>query len=484
MQWLATAVCGLGNAADAVEIMAVSLLLPAAEEDLGLDSHSKAWLASAIFVGMLLGGMLWGVFSDEYGRKKPFVLAMGVTSVFGVLSATASSTAALVAYRTILGLGVGGSVPVAFSYLAELTATNTRGRCMVILASCWMFGSIYSSGLGWLIIPRYGWRPFMVVAALPATACGILTLAFMPESPRYWLATSDTRKCEEVLKYMARFNGKTSPERIMLSHLALNDSTMAKRGVPGRQMIQERARSLLKIWKGSMTRRSITLSVAWFAISCGWYGTVLWIPEIFKRNGAGSVSLYLDMFVVAMANLPGNVASIFLVDTIGRKYTLVSAMSLGSIAVILFALTPKTPLWGLASISVFNGISVAGWNALGLLTPESYPTTVRTTAMGTLGAIGRLGSISGQWINGVLMDIEVWLPLAVASVILMIGACAACFLPETKGKDIADNLVEAKLGVTDRERSTDNSESPPLFSDDAYDDVPEAWNKAGGSLIV
>lgn len=71
-QWGALIVCGLANAADAVEILGMSLVLPAAEADPGfkMTPRGKSALSSCIFLGMLLGGILWGPMGDVLGKPR------------------------------------------------------------------------------------------------------------------------------------------------------------------------------------------------------------------------------------------------------------------------------------------------------------------------------------------------------------------------------------------------------------------------------
>lgn len=68
-QWVALAICGLANAADAVEILGLSLVIPAAEDDLHLTASGKSVLSSSIFLGMLLGGLIWGPLGDALGES-------------------------------------------------------------------------------------------------------------------------------------------------------------------------------------------------------------------------------------------------------------------------------------------------------------------------------------------------------------------------------------------------------------------------------
>ena len=113
--------------------------------------------------------------------------------------------------------------------------------------------------------------------------------------------------------------------------------------------------------------------------------------------------------------MPGNIASAFLVDVVGRRATLTWCMASAAAAASVFALAVSWSTGGasgggvsraaagrlyVASACAFNALSVGGWNALDLFTSEAFPTEVRSTAMGALGACGRLGSAIGTGVAG------------------------------------------------------------------------------------
>lgn len=103
--WALLALCGWANAADAVEILVVSFILPATQTELHLSDQEKGLLTSVIFVGMMFGGWLWGVFADLRGRRMCLIYAMAVNATFGFLSAFSHSFAWLVFFRFMSGLG-------------------------------------------------------------------------------------------------------------------------------------------------------------------------------------------------------------------------------------------------------------------------------------------------------------------------------------------------------------------------------------------
>ena len=136
-RWL-TALCMLGNAADAVEVLSIALVLPTAGREFGLSDEDKGLLTSCIFAGGFVGALGWGLVSDRFGRRAALVLAMAINALFALLSAAATNFTTLVLCRTLAGIGVSGSNTVVFTTLPEFLPAAQRGVYMVLLASGWM----------------------------------------------------------------------------------------------------------------------------------------------------------------------------------------------------------------------------------------------------------------------------------------------------------------------------------------------------------
>ena len=163
--WL-TLILTLGNAADAVEVMSIGLVLPNLTH---LSDADKGALTAAVFAGALVGAVAWGLAGDLVGRRPALVASL----LLNGLSALASSAVgerlgALCACRFFAGIGVAGANAVAFTLLPEFLPASRRGAGVVVLASGWMCGSVYSAVVGWIVIPKSGWRAFLAAAAAPA----------------------------------------------------------------------------------------------------------------------------------------------------------------------------------------------------------------------------------------------------------------------------------------------------------------------------
>ena len=98
-------VCGWANASDAIELLCISFVLPSATCDLKLTSPDKGLLTAITFVGMLIGGYIWGSLGDTYGRKKTLIVALIVNAIFGIGSSFSQVKGTFIICRFMSGLG-------------------------------------------------------------------------------------------------------------------------------------------------------------------------------------------------------------------------------------------------------------------------------------------------------------------------------------------------------------------------------------------
>ena len=413
--WL-TLILTLGNAADAVEVMSIGLVLPNLTH---LSDADKGALTAAVFAGALVGAVAWGLAGDLVGRRPALVASL----LLNGLSALASSAVgerlgALCACRFFAGIGVAGANAVAFTLLPEFLPASRRGAGVVVLASGWMCGSVYSAAIGWIVIPKSGWRAFLAAAAAPA----LVAAARVPESPRFLCARGRGLEAAAVLRAVSR---RTRSSRLH-EGFRLRGTDAAGKSSEARLSRRETSSFFFFCRKRErvFSARFPALAAIWFALSFGWYGTMLWLPEAFARgasypetNGRVSQRVYLENLLVALAAAPGNVASAFSVDSFGRVKTLLvgalgacaSALAFAAVAAVSrdggVAKTTEKDDWYtfVLCACLFNALSVSGWNALDLLSAESFPTRARATALGILGAVGRVGAFAGTSAMGLVV---------------------------------------------------------------------------------
>ncbi|KAL2098594.1 hypothetical protein ACEWY4_005074 [Coilia grayii] len=468
-------ICGWANASDAVEILCVSFLLPTARCDLQLSSSDMGILMASLFLGMMIGGYTWGYFADRRGRRKVLVASLTVNGVFGALASLAPRFWLFLLLRFISGFGVGGSIPVIFSYFSEFQPRLRRGAMISALATFWMAGNILAAGLAWLVIPStalrfqlggldfQSWRLFMVLCAVPSLSSAVVFKLAMPESPKFLIETGCHAEALKVFKKMFVLNHRGSAKPFPMAGLlnSLEDrhssaSPPANSGVTARGLcdcIRRGTAPIRQLFNGVLASRSTALTIIFYCISFGYYGLWMWFPELFKRaeEDGGSpcanvtrsrresnescypvkTAVYMEGFLTALANLPGNIFTILLMDRIGGRALLSSSLLLSSVSVFfIWEVTTKTQ--SLIMCCVFSGVSVISWNALDVIGTELYPTQLRSSALGFFTGVGRVGAIMGNVVFGQLVDTNCAVPILCVSILLLTSGVVALRLPRTK----------------------------------------------------
>ena len=473
--WL-TLILTLGNAADAVEVLSIALVLPNLTH---LSDADKGALTAAVFAGALVGAVAWGLAGDLVGRRPALVASTLLNGLFALASsAVGEHLGALCACRFFAGIGVAGTNAVAFTLLPEFLPASKRGVGVVVLASGWMCGSVYSAAVGWSVIPKRGWRAFLAASSAPALVAAAAA-ARVPESPRFLCARGRCLEAAAVMRAVSRRTKKSRlPEDFFFEASAKGKARLfrrdEKKNVFGSRVFAP-ARALF-FAAPARRARFLALAATWFALSFGWYGTILWLPEYFARSSADvshesrervTKRVYVENLLVALANLPGNFASAYSVDAVGRVRTLLfgtcgacaSALAFAGIVAVAGGdgsggdFEKKWVAFVLCA-STFNALSVGGWNALDLLSAESFPTSSRATAMGAFGAVGRVGAFAGTSAMGLVGvsvggEAPLYAPFLVAAAAMALAALAAGRAEETAGR---------KLGAGDDDDDDDDDD--------------------------
>ncbi|NXE57316.1 SV2A protein, partial [Casuarius casuarius] len=231
-QWTLYFVLGLALMADGVEVFVVGFVLPSAEKDMCLSDSNKGMLGEpgrrdAGRTGGR-GGTLGHTEIQGSAGTWCLLISLSVNSVFAFFSSFVQGYGTFLFCRLLSGVGIGGSIPIVFSYFSEFLAQEKRGEHLSWLCMFWMIGGIYASAMAWAIIPHYGWsfqmgsayqfhswRVFVLVCAFPSVfAIGALTT--MPESPRFFLENGKHDEAWMVLKQVHDTNmrAKGHPERV------------------------------------------------------------------------------------------------------------------------------------------------------------------------------------------------------------------------------------------------------------------------------
>ncbi|XP_055048538.2 synaptic vesicle glycoprotein 2B [Misgurnus anguillicaudatus] len=310
-QWTLFVVLGLALMADSVECFVVALVLPSAEKDMCLSHSEKGMLGLIVFLGMMLGAFIWGGLADKVGRRKCLIIVLAMNCISAFFSSFAQGYGFFLFFRLFSGIGIGGSVPIVYSYFSEFLQMDKRGEHLSWLCMFWMMGGIYASFTAWGIIPRYGWgfsmgtefqfhswRVFVLVCALPAIA-SLIGLMFMPESPRFLLEHAKHDEAWMILKQVhdTNWRAKGEPERVFtVTHIktpktqedefieiqTATGTAFQRWFVRTLTLTKLVIRNVLSLFGRDLRLATLLMAVIWFTMAFSYYGLSVWFPDMIK----------------------------------------------------------------------------------------------------------------------------------------------------------------------------------------------------------
>ena len=424
-------VTGLGWLFDSMDTGLISFVLPILAREWGLTPEQVGWIGSVGLIGMALGAVLAGTIADKFGRKNVFAATVILYSVSTGLCAVAWNYESLLAFRFLVGFGLGGELPVAATLMSEYAPSALRGRFIVLLESFWGVGWLVAALISYLLIPKFGWHIAFIIGALPALYVFLIRL-HMPESIRYLLSKGRVNEARNIILTLEKkLNVQSKPF----------DSEFEEESTPIFKL------NVLTLWKPSFRVRTLMLWIAWFGIVFSYYGIFMWLPSIVFTQGFEVVKTFEYVLIMTLAQLPGYFAAAYLVDLIGRRYTLSSFLLMSGVCAYFFgnsATASDLLMWG-AAMSFFN---LGAWGVIYTYTPELYPTAIRALGSGWAAGFGRIGGMLAPMLVGVLLAHDAPINIIFvmfASVFVIVSVIVLSLGVESKKKSLEE--IDAAFNV-------------------------------------
>ncbi|MGN1056105.1 MAG: MFS transporter [Comamonas sp.] len=415
-QYRLFAIFGLVWMADAMQVLSIGFSAPSIAQTFGITMAQALHTGTLFFVGMLLGAFVFGRLADRIGRRPVLMMAVLIDACAGVASAFASDFTWLLVLRFITGVGVGGTLPVDYTMMAEFLPSRRRGRWLVMLESFWAIGTILLALLA-LMAVNWGndaWRVIFFVTGLPALI-GVVLRLYVPESPMYLNRNDRSAQAQAVLQRVADTNG---------NHVQ----------IPALEPEAHQTHSLFALFSAQLRRRSVALFAAWALISIAYYAIFVYLPIQLSSQGFGFMRGQEFLVLLALVQLPGFALSAYGVERWGRKPTLVGFLMLSALGCMIYSLgTTTTVVVGATLLMSFALLGT--WGALYAFTPEVYPTDLRASGMGSAGAVARFGGLFAPSIIAPLMTTHFTFALAAIASMLLLAAFAVRMV-DVESKDL------------------------------------------------
>ncbi|MFJ3670437.1 MFS transporter [Streptomyces sp. NPDC090106] len=430
-RWQVTVRLIIGTATffEAFDQLLIAYALPQLRGEWNLDTGHTTALMTVGSVGMLIGALVSGRLADRVGRVKVIATCIAVASLCNLALTLCHSPEPFMAIRFLQGMAIGGEVPIAATFIAEITRAHRRGRFVLLFELVFPAGLTAGALVAYWLIPLLGWRWMFALAALPAVLCPVI-LRRVPESPR-WLA--DHGHHEKALATMAAIEAKVEKS----TGAPLPDPEPAHPAAPS----QGRG-GLGELLGRRYRKRMIVIGVLWFTGYFVNYGITSWLPTIYgTRFGLDLSTALLYSTVTSCAGLLGCLVVALTVDRVGRRNTVVRCLGAAALCLLVLGLAATGTAVGVLAWTSLAAVFLFGCNiCLYVYTPELFPTRIRALGVSLGSAMNRLGIILGPivvgavYAGGAIGTVFVTL----AAVALVGSVTAATGAEETSGRRLED----------------------------------------------
>ena len=411
--------CALAVLMDGFDAQAMGFVAPSLLEQWHISRVALSPILSSGLVGMLAGALLLGPLGDRLGRKRLLVFCTLWFGILSLLTARVNSVEPMLWLRLMTGFGLGGAMPNATALTSEYMPRRLRATGVMLMFFGFSMGAAIGGFVAAGLISRYGWQAVFVVGGLLPLATAAALIVALPESIRFLLLKGGQ---EQRLAGLLRQVAPHAPAAASYARIEER-----KAGFPVSQLFTERrAGTTLLLW------------VIFFMSLLDLYFLNSWLPTVIHDAG---VPLGQAIIITALFQVGGAAAAIVLGRVVDRQmsYGVLAWVYAGAaVCVFLIGLVSGTVAVETAAVFAAGFCVIGGQTCSNSLAAESYPTLLRSTGVGWALGIGRIGSIVGPVLGGLLLSFDwgmrrVFLAAAAPALIASLAAAALNSTPRRPG---------------------------------------------------
>ncbi|MFE6961469.1 MFS transporter [Streptomyces sp. NPDC057696] len=432
-----TAIVGVGAFFDLYEVFLGGVLAAALAEPWHLSQTQKSWIIAAGFLGMFVGANVMSLLADRFGRRRMFLVNLGMYSAFSLLCAAAPDVNWLIAARFLAGLGLGAELVLVDTYLSELLPTAVRGRYIAWAYTVGFLGVPLAALLGARLVAEHeiagvsGWRWLLVAGAFGAFCIQWMRRA-LPESPRWLEARGRRAEAEAVV---ARIETLNDPGTAGAHQVPAPRKAEAQAQAQAQTQAVPTVRvPLRRMFQPPYRRRTVMWWIFQVLQTVGYYGFGSLAPVVLAAKGH-STTASLGYAALSFCGYPlGSALSIPLIERFERR-TLIIVAALGQATFgLLFGFADAAWLI-VGSGFLLTVCSNVFSNAFHVYQAEIFPTNLRSSAIGIAYSLSRLVSVILPFIALSVLDDLGAAAVFAGSAALMVLLCLNVGLlgPKTKG---------------------------------------------------
>ena len=370
---------------DGFDTQAIGYVAPAIAQDWKLARGALGPVFGAGLFGLMIGALLFGPIADRIGRRRIIILCTAAFGLGTLATVFAHDVPSLLAIRFLTGLGLGGAMPNSVALTSEFSPHRRRATMVMGMFCGFSIGAAIGGLLAAALIPAFGWRSVFVVGGVVPLLLVPLLVLRIPESVRF-LALSGQAN-DGVAALLARI----APS---VHHQAGTRFIVQEIKLPGIPVVH--------LLSGGRAWATLALWVLFFMSLLDLHLLSNWLPTVLNDLGA---SVSAAAAIGSMLQVGGVVGAFALGQFIDRFSFRALALTYFMASIAVAAIGFSGHSIALTTLAIFcAGLCViGGQNASNALSATFYPTAIRSTGVGWALGIGRVGSIVGPLVGGIML---------------------------------------------------------------------------------
>jgi putative MFS transporter len=423
---------------DVMKPTTLAFVVPGMAQEYGLRSPLNpagvvpvAYLPLSGITGTVLGSFVWGWLGDRIGRRASILYA-GIIFIATAICGSMPGYIWNFVMCFIMGLGVGGMLPISYALMAETVPARHRGWVMVLIGGDVAAAYIITSWLAVELVPHFSWRILWLLGA-PTGVLMILLNRWIPESPRFLLATGRTDEAQAV---MERYGAKVVEGRSELE---------AEEGLRSRWS---------ELFRGPLLGQSTVIVLLGVGAGLVLFGFNLWIPSNLRKLGFAEVTADRILRDSALIGFPFTFVVAWMYGFWSSKKTIILLTTLTAASLFGFTIagdavaTDRALLYTLLVLPIWGINTVAA--VLSVYSAEIYPTRIRSRGAGLAAGASKAGGVC-------IIALVTWGVTApsiagttlIGGIPMALAALAILFLGiETRSRQLEEITAEEFRGAT------------------------------------
>lgn len=384
-QIIVVTLCVVIMALDGFDTLVIAYTAPSIAQDWHIGPASLGIVFGASLLGMGLGGLLISPLADKVGRRPIMMLSLVILATGMFVSAYARDVTELALLRIFTGIGIGSALASVNIIAAEYSSDRRRALAVSLVTLGYPLGATLGGAASIYLIGAYGWRSVYVFGALVAVALIPLSLIWLPESIDF-LATRRPNSALERINAILRRMGRP-----------------ALQSLPALSAHHAKTTRATDLFRPPHLAGTLASGTAYLCSMFTVYFLLSWIPKLLTELGFSIASGISSSLLMNIAGMIGILSYGLLAEWVGAKKLAAFVAIALFVVTVNFGYTPAEPTRLLIATIGLGLFLFTTINTLYVVTVSAFEPQLRSTGVGFIQSVGRIGAFLGPFVAGLLI---------------------------------------------------------------------------------